>query len=82
MEWGKKAPIGKMFLDEGALWKIGTSKNALTRYSQAYLKRIGVESKTLYTNVNDATAKYFENQKLRGYEQSKGYLPPGNKCRH
>lgn len=30
----------------------------------------------------DATAKYLENQKIRGYEQSKGHLPPGNKCRY
>ncbi len=30
----------------------------------------------------DATAKYLENQKIRGYEQSKEHLPPGNKCRY
>jgi len=82
MEWGKKKPVGQVFLEEGDLWKIGTSKNATTRYTNVYLNRVGVESKILYTNVNDATAKYLENQKIRGYEQNKGYLPPGNKCRH
>ena len=82
MEWGKENPIGQVFLEAGALWKIGTSKDTTTRYSMAYLERMGVESKVLYTDINDATAKYLESQKIRGYEQSKGHLPPGNKCRH
>lgn len=82
MEWGKKKPVGEVFLKEGELWKIGTSKNALKRYTLAYLNRIGVEMKILHTDVNDATVKHLENQKIRGYEQWKGHLPPGNKCRH
>lgn len=38
--------------------------------------------KVLHTKVSNATVKYQENMKIRGYEQWKGFLPPGNKCRH
>ncbi|MED4555587.1 RHS repeat-associated core domain-containing protein [Lysinibacillus capsici] len=82
MEWGKKNPVGQMFLKEGELWKIGTSKNASSRYTQKYLNSKGVEMKVLHSNVSNGTVKYHENMKIRGYEQWKGFLPPGNKCRH
>ncbi len=38
--------------------------------------------KILHTDSNNATVKHLENLKIRGYEQWKGHLPPGNKCRH
>ncbi|WBF58492.1 RHS repeat-associated core domain-containing protein [Lysinibacillus sp. JK80] len=82
MEWGKKNPVGQMFLKEGELWKIGTSKNASSKYTQKYLNSKGVEMKVLHSNVSNGTVKYHENMKIRGYEQWKGFLPPGNKCRH
>lgn len=67
---------------EGDLWKIGTSKKAASRYTQKYLKKIVVEMKVLHSGVADATVKYLENLKMKGYEAWKDFLPPGNKCRY
>jgi uncharacterized protein RhaS with RHS repeats len=84
MEYGKKAPIGEVYLKEGDLWKIGTSKNASTRYSKTYLRNVGqgVEMKILHTGLSDKTVKSLERAKLKGYKAWKGYLPAGNKCCH
>lgn len=81
-KYGKKTPIGEMFLKEGELWKIGTSKNASKRYTQKYLRQIGVEMKVLHTGISRKATLFLENLKLRGYLSWKGFLPAGNKCRH
>jgi uncharacterized protein RhaS with RHS repeats len=84
MEYGKKAPIREVYLKEGDLWKIGTSKNTSTRYSKTYLRNVGqgVEMKVLHTGLSDKTVKSLERAKLKGYKAWKGYLPAGNKCCH
>ena len=79
-EYGKKNPIGEMFLKEGDLWKIGTSKDTLKRYTQKYLNGIGVEVKVLHTNISRKMTLLLERMKIKGYEAWKGFLPPGNKC--
>lgn len=81
-EYGKKNPIGEMFLKEGDLWKIGTSKDALKRYTQKYLEGVGVEMKILHTNISRKATLLLERMKIKGYEAWKGFLPPGNKCHH
>ena len=81
-EYGKKAPVGEMYLKKGELWKIGTSKNASKRYTQKYLRNIGVDMKVLHTNISRKTTLFLENLKLRGYLAWKGHLPAGNKCKH
>ncbi|WP_316931127.1 RHS repeat-associated core domain-containing protein [Porphyromonas gulae] len=81
-EYGKKNPVGEMFLKEGDLWKIGTSKDALKRYTKKHLKDIGVEMKILHTNISRKATLLLERLKLKGYEAWKGFLPPGNKCHH
>jgi RHS repeat-associated protein len=84
-DYGKKAPIGEVFLKEGDLWKIGTSVDASKRYSKTYLNSIGqggVEMKILHTNISRKTTLFLENLKLRGYLFWKGHLPAGNKCCH
>lgn len=84
MKYGKKAPIGQIYLKEGDLWKIGTSKNASNRYSKSYLQNTGqgVELKVLHTGLSDKTVKTLERAKLKGHKAWKGYLPAGNKCCH
>jgi RHS repeat-associated protein len=82
MEYGKSAPIGEVYLKEGELWKIGTSKDASKRYTQKYLAGIGVQLDVLHTNISRKTSLFLENLKLKGYLSWKGYLPAGNKCKH
>lgn len=84
MKYGKKMPIGQIYLKEGDLWKIGTSKNTSNRYSKSYLRNIGqgVELKVLHTGLSDKNVKMLERAKLKGYRAWKGYLPAGNKCYH
>ncbi|WP_080637729.1 RHS repeat-associated core domain-containing protein [Porphyromonas gulae] len=81
-EYGKKNPVGEMFLKEGDLWKIGTSKDASKRYTQKFLEEIGVEMKVLHTNISRKMTLLLERMKIKGYEAWKGFLPPGNKCHH
>jgi len=81
-EYGKKNPIGEMFLKEGDLWKIGISKDALKRYTKKYLEGVGVEMKILHTNISRKATLLLERMKIKGYEAWKGFLPPGNKCHH
>ncbi|WP_304363292.1 RHS repeat-associated core domain-containing protein [Porphyromonas macacae] len=81
-EYGKKNLVGEMFLKEGDLWKIGTSKDASKRYTQKYLKEIGVKMEVLYSGISRKATLLLERLKLKGYEAWKGFLPPGNKCHH
>jgi RHS repeat-associated protein len=82
MEYGKKDPIGEVYLKKGDLWKIGTSKDASKRYTQKYLAGIGVQLDVLHTNISRRTSLFLENLKLKGYLAWKGFLPAGNKCKH
>lgn len=74
MQWGKKNPIGQIFLKEGELWKIGTSKNALERYSASFIRDNNLKMAILHSDINNATAKYWERTRIKGYESAK--------CRH
>ena len=90
MEWGKKNPVGYMYLKKGELWKIGTSKNASKRYSQRYLdsigstakRQLGVDMKIIHRDISLKSTRFWERLRIVGYEAWKGFLPPGNKCRH
>jgi hypothetical protein len=82
MEYGKKDPVGEMFLKKGDLWKIGTSKNPLKRYTQKYLDSIGVDMRVLHDSLSDKVVKSWERIRIKGYKAWKGFLPAGNKCCH
>ncbi|MFS6938996.1 RHS repeat-associated core domain-containing protein, partial [Neisseria animaloris] len=84
MQWGQKKAVGEIYLKEGELWKIGTSKNASKRYSQRYLDSIGpgVDMKIIHSDISLKLTRLLERMRIRGYEVWKGFLPPGNKCRH
>ncbi|WFO18194.1 hypothetical protein M601_019135 [Cellulophaga baltica 4] len=76
MEWGKKQPIGEMFLKKGDLWKIGETKNPLTRYSGKWLDKVPINKGA------KKALQALERMKLKSYLAWKGFLPPGNKACH
>ena len=82
-EYGKKQPVGQMYLKEGELWKIGETKNPNTRYSKNWLARNKLEYQAFHTNTSKATNLALEKIKLKGHAAAKGgRLPLGNKCTH
>ena len=92
MEYGKKQPIGSVYLKEGELWKIGETKNPNKRYSTAKLDAIGtdihgnpagVTKRTISHDTDKARNRVMERQRLKGHAAMHGgRLPPGNKCTH
>ncbi|MDB0613889.1 RHS domain-containing protein [Tenacibaculum maritimum] len=81
MEWGKKEPVGEMFLKEGELWKIGETKNPKKRYTQKWLDKMNLEKVPL-NKGSKKIMQMLEGMKLKGYLAWKGFLPPGNKACH
>ncbi|WP_158979739.1 RHS repeat-associated core domain-containing protein [Cellulophaga sp. L1A9] len=81
MEWGKKQPIGEMFLKEGELWKLGETKNPKTRYSLKWLEKMNLEKVGTH-NGPKKLMQMLERMKLKGYLAWKGFLPAGNKACH
>ncbi len=76
---GSSVPTGTVFLQKGAIWKIGeTTTN--TRYSRDKLKNIGlgVEFSPEFTG-NRVQIKVMEKAKIYAYYFQHGNLPPGNK---
>ena len=90
MEWGKKDPVGQIFLKKGEVWKIGettmfTKKGRQRRYSAAWLARNNLEYvriKNGFKAINQRWIRKYERMLIRLYEKIEGRLPPGNKCRH
>ncbi|WP_452219471.1 RHS repeat-associated core domain-containing protein, partial [Lacinutrix salivirga] len=81
MEWGKKEPIGEMFLKKGELWKLGETKNPSRRYTRKWLKKMNLD-KVATHNGPKKLMQMLEGMKLKGYLAWKGFLPPGNKACH
>ena len=81
MEYGKKNPVGEMFLKKGDLWKIGETKNPARRYTQKWLKKMNLD-KVAIANGPKKLMQALEKMKLKGYKAWKGFLPPGNKACH
>ena len=69
------------WLNKGDVWKFGTTKNPLTRYSQSYLDNIGefgVYYKTEFTGTLKE-ALTVERMKILNFRGQNGFLPAGNK---
>ena len=85
MEWGKRDPMGKVWLEKGDIWKIGETKNIVNgvqrRYSQQWLDRNNLK----YIRVMKGPKKVmqrWERLKIIKYIKKRGKLPAGNKCKH
>jgi hypothetical protein len=78
MTRGFKAPQPGVYLQAGDVWKYGTTVNPLTRYSQSFLNRYNLRYTTdTVGNVGHTLSS--ERNKILGYLQQAGSLPPGNK---
>jgi RHS repeat-associated protein len=81
MKRGAKEAVETVWLEAGDVWKFGTTKNPLTRYSQPYLDNIGPQGvervKEFGGSVLDAVK--VQNMKILNYIEQNGALPPGNK---
>ncbi|MFD0738592.1 RHS repeat-associated core domain-containing protein [Lysobacter koreensis] len=82
MQYGQRTPIGYMHLRRGELWKIGETKTPKTRYSGAWLRRNSLDYRTVFEGTTKQVNHALERMKISGYLAWKGFLPPGNKCRH
>ena len=84
-EYGKKNPVGKAYLKEGDIWKIGETKNIKNgkqkRYSERWLRNNNLEYKPKMFGSKKNMQK-FERAKLKKYFKKFGRLPAGNKCLH
>jgi len=66
------------WLNKGDLWKFGTTKNPLTRYSQTWLREMNLRYQTEFSGTLNQ-ALQLENMKIRNYIGQNGFLPAGNK---
>ena len=80
MDRGFKNPTGYTWLEKGEVWKFGTTKNPLTRYSQSFLDNTGeglLYNREFEGALKEATT--VERMKIINYKLQTGVLPPGNK---
>ncbi len=81
MKRGFLDPQELTWLAKGDVWKFGTTKNPLTRYSQTYLDNVG-EFGVYYSKEFSGTlqqALTVERMKIVNFFQQNGFLPAGNK---
>lgn len=75
-------PQAITWLNKGEVWKFGTTKNPLTRYTQKYLDNIG-EYGVKYVKEFSAKREWqvlrVEAMKIKNYEWQNSVLPAGNK---
>lgn len=82
MEWGKKNPVGYWYLRKGEVWKFGETKVPKTRYSAAWLRRNNLQYFAIHRGTTKSFNRIVERIRITGFLEWKGFLPPGNKCRH
>ncbi|MBH1507678.1 MULTISPECIES: RHS repeat-associated core domain-containing protein [Stenotrophomonas] len=82
MEWGKKNPVGYWYLKKGEVWKFGETKVPKTRYSAAWLRRNNLQYFAIHRGTTKSFNRIVERMRISGFLNWKGFLPPGNKCRH
>lgn len=82
MEWGKKNPVGYWYLKKGEVWKFGETKVPKTRYSAAWLRRNDLQYFAIHRGTTKGFNRTVERLRISGFITWKGFLPPGNKCRH
>lgn len=68
------------WLNRGDVWKFGTTKNPLTRYSQSFLKNTGegLQYRTEFSGTLKQPTT-LEGMKILNFKMQNGFLPPGNK---
>lgn len=80
MKRGFANPQELTWLNKGDVWKFGTTKNPLTRYSQSFLDNTG--NGLRYTTEFSGTlrqATSLERMKILNFRGQNGFLPSGNK---
>jgi len=78
---GSKEATAVTWCEKGEVWKFGTTKNPSTRYSQSYLKDIGVRYVPEFEGTGTDAIR-LQNMKIQNYLEQSGNLPPGNKIRN
>jgi len=80
MKRGYSTPQGSIFLKEGEVWKYGTTKNPLTRYTQDFLRNTG-SGLRYQTESGGLLQQTLQEEKfsILDYKDKNGVLPPGNK---
>jgi hypothetical protein len=81
MKRGFANPQELTWLNKGEVWKFGTTKNPLTRYSQSYLDNIG-EYGVYYSKEFSGTLQQslqLERMKIMNFMEQYGFKPAGNK---
>jgi hypothetical protein len=70
-----------VWMEEGEVWKFGTTTRPLTRYSADFLKNTGggLKYSPEFTGTTDAQVKTLEKMKITNYKLQNQALPPGNK---
>nr|WP_309545330.1 RHS repeat-associated core domain-containing protein [Xanthomonas campestris] len=83
MTRGKRDATDLTWLNQGEVWKFGTTKNPATRYSQSYLDGIGTGGVRYSQEFQGARSEalMLERMKIDNAIQQTGSLPPGNKIR-
>ena len=80
MKRGFANPQELTWLNKGDVWKFGTTKNPLTRYSQSFLDNTGAGLR--YSTEFSGTLKQatkLERMKILNFRGQNGFLPAGNK---
>ena len=81
MKRGFANPQELTWLNKREVWKFGTTKNPLTRYSQSYLDNIG-EYGVYYSKEFSGTLQQslqLEQMKIMNFMEQYGFKPAGNK---
>ncbi|UOP01895.1 hypothetical protein LVJ84_08820 [Kingella potus] len=85
MEWGKRKPVGQVWLKKGDIWKIGETKNIVNgsqrRYSATWLLRMNLEYRSVMREPKSMMQRW-ERLKIVKYIKRWKKLPPSNKCKH
>jgi len=80
MKRGFKESQELVWLNRGDVWKFGTTKNPLTRYSQSYLKNTGAGLEYVREFSGSLTqSRWLESSKILNFKSQTGFLPAGNK---
>lgn len=84
MQRGNSDPVFTTYLQNGDVWKFGTSINPATRYSQSYLNGIGEYGVRMEPEFSGTTAQAvtLQDMKIQNFLLQNGKLPPGNKIVH
>lgn len=78
MKRGFAEPQAGLWMEAGEVWKFGTTKNPLTRYSQAFLDRWSLQyQREAAGSLKEALAA--EKKQILDYLNQNGVRPPGNK---